>query len=183
MSTPYDAGPQIAAQDTPAPLAIPDDDLGARAQAAGATAGDVDPGALLASITAMQSRLAALEAEKRQQTAAPVVATATALRDDLTEHASGKTLGYQDPDEHAPLLGLADDAVSAAEGAAESGDGGALGQIARRIDRALSRISLPGDHHYLSMARSHAADLVDQADELDAQAPAPAGAIAGSVVG
>lgn len=165
-----------------APLSIPDDQLAAGALEAGAIATEVDPAALLAAMTAMQARVAALEGEKAERNAEPVIATAQALAADLADHASGKTLGYQNPDQHAPLLALADDAIAAARETVQSGDGSALAQIASRIERALSKITLPGDHHYLRQAQSHAADLHDSADALTA-ARRPAKALEGSVIG
>ena len=163
---------------------VPEGELAELGQASGAVAGDVDPAALLASITALQTRLAALEGEKAAAAVVPIIATAQALLDDLLEHASGKTLGYQDPDSHAAILGLAQDALAAARETQASGDGTALTQIAQRIDRQLSRTVIPGDHHWLRQAQSQAADLYDQASELHAaQADSGRKVLTGTVVG
>ena len=73
---------QVAADLGPGPQANPAD-LAAAAVQAGAQPGEVDAGALLRSIQALQARLDTLEAEKRAEVAPEVVKYGQALADQI----------------------------------------------------------------------------------------------------
>jgi hypothetical protein len=103
-------------------------DLGAQAVAAGAAPTEVDAQALLEQVRALQARVANMEHASRMAQAPDVVKYATALRDHLAVKANQHPAIAADPDHNFnAVLGAANDLVSGAEAAAESGNPGKLG--------------------------------------------------------
>ena len=154
--------------------------LAAQQDAAGVGTGEtsVDAAALLAMIKGMQAQIDALNAEKSAATAQPVLGTAEAIRDLLVLHAD------------AGASAIADDLVAAAQSAVESGDGGYVEQIRRKLVKYLTRNApVPGENyaygHALDMASNHLSDALDDLEPAaGAGALVPAGTVVpGTVVG
>lgn len=170
-----------------------EEEMGARAAAAGADPTSVDVNELLKTIqkqqAAMQARIDELLKEKAAGTAVPVRDAAQSLRDLIVTHAA-----HTPGTDHGEVLRLADDAVDAAVNAASSGAGGPVIAIAAKIAKALKRVHPgPGDHHYFRQALDFAeTHLPDAAEQLTPHAPSagevgssqpPAKVISGSVTG
>lgn len=116
----------IGADLGPGPQAAPED-LGQQMQASGAHPGEVDAAALLAEIRALQSRVDAMEADKRAEAGPDVVRYAQALADHVTAKVNANPVTAADPDlPGAAGTDLAAAALAAAKTAAESGDTAAL---------------------------------------------------------
>jgi hypothetical protein len=175
-----------------APPSEADVAAGLAAAQAGAPRGvtQVDVDALMGMIQGLQDQLNSLQAEKDAGDSAPVLGTASSLRDLIKVHAA-----HNPGTDHADVLRLADDAVDAATNAQDSGDGSIVGDIAGKIARALHRVHPgPGDHHYFRQALGFAeVHLPDAAAQLRPRPPqaaaaitsdrAPATVVQGSVTG
>lgn len=161
------------AQDTRDRPATSPDELATQAAEQGASPTEVDAGALLKHIQAMQARLEALEQEKRAGNAPPLVATLEAARDLVTAHAA-----HTPGTDHAEALSLADDLVDAGKNATQSGDLGYVREIGARLHKWLTRHHPgPGENSYYRQALDFTGThLEDAADAYEDQAPKPSGA-------
>lgn len=112
----------IGADLGPGPQAPPED-LGAAMQASGAHPGEVDAAELLKQIRALQSRVDAMEADKRSEAGPDVVRYAQALADHVAAKVTANPVTAADPDmPGAAGTDLANAALAAAKTAAESGN-------------------------------------------------------------
>lgn len=157
-------GLQQHADDTRAQQSAPapgqSEELGARLAAGGAGTTDVDATRLLEIIQAMQGRLDALEAEKRDSQAPPLLATVQSLRDLLGQHASMTTASI----DHTDVLGMAEDLADAAKNAVQSGDLSHVAQIGQKIRRWLDRHHPgPGENAHYNQARDFAGPHLEDA--------------------
>lgn len=143
-------------------------------QAIGST--DVDPAQMMQMIKALQERLDAAEAQRKQDNAPPLVSIAASARDNLQAHADANP-----GTDHTEALGLAGDLVEASKDAVQSLDGTRVGKIAARLETAMGAVNPgPGDHHWFRQAldfvtahmKKGLEDLEDQADQSSGTTPA-----------
>lgn len=125
--------------------------LGAHAVGAGAEAAAVDPNELLAAIRGLQSKVDALEAEKRQANAPDVVKYTQALHDHLAGKAAAHPVIQANPDHswgQAPdaqganargVLASTHALVADAQGAADSGKVGHLAEDVGKVEDWVKR--------------------------------------------
>ena len=173
---------QIAGQQSgfgPSGQGAPDADVAAQLAAGQAAAGEaiggtiVDEDAIRSYIEAQVRAqvTAALRAAGAEPPGEPLVNTAVSLRNLL------KTQDSMSPVDHGQALRLADELVDAAENAVESGDTGAVRNIAEQLTRWLKRAGNPGpgDHPYYRQAADFAEfHIPDAADQVRAPVKAPA---------